>query len=351
MRVELLQILRCPSCGGTLELTDGETEGKDVVAGGLDCSGAERHRFHIRDSVPRFVPTRNYADNFGFQWNKFRLTQLDSFSGTSISRDRFFSSTGWDPTEMAGKRILDVGCGAGRFTEIALSTGAEVVALDYSSAVEACFANNAGKGRLDCIQANIYELPFARGSFDFVYCLGVLQHTPDVERAFAALATQLAPAGGLAVDVYPSLWRNVASGKYWVRPITKRIAPTKLFRLVETIVVPILLPVSDLVARIPVLGRKLRHFLPVSNYRGVFPLSPAQLREWAVLDTYDMLAPAYDQPQSAKALRRWFEKQGFDEVEVFRKGHLIGRGRRRSVVGTPRVGREATSRRQPRQRA
>jgi len=42
---------------------------------------------------------------------------------------------------MKGKWVLDAGCGSGRFAEIALATGANVVALDYSSAIDACWNN------------------------------------------------------------------------------------------------------------------------------------------------------------------------------------------------------------------
>ena len=328
MRREFLEFLRCPVCGNRFELASPEFDGSEIETGYLKCTASAEHTFPIARSIPRFAPPDNYATNFGFQWTKFSRTQLDSHSGTQITRDRFFTSTGWRPPELEGKRILDVGCGAGRFAEVALSCGAEVVALDYSIAVDACWKNNRTKGDLHCVQGDIYHLPFAPGSFDYVYCLGVLQHTPDVAAAFAALAKQPKAGGRLAVDIYPKLWHNIASGKDWIRPLTKRMDPLKLFRLVENVLVPLLLPVSRIIGRVPLLGRKLRRVIPVSNYEGVFPLNDAQLREWAVLDTYDMLAPAYDQPQNANTLRSWFQKLGFQEVEVFKSGHLIGRGLR-----------------------
>ncbi|PYO09573.1 MAG: class I SAM-dependent methyltransferase [Gemmatimonadetes bacterium] len=328
MKLELLRILRCPQCHEQFRLSPAGETASDILEGTLECAGPNHHQYPIQNSIPRFVSADNYATNFGFQWNKFPRTQLDSHSGTTITRDRFFACTGWDPAEMSGKRVLDVGCGAGRFAEIALQTGAEVVALDYSAAVDACWQNNAKKGLLHCVQGDIYSLPFAKGCFDFVYCLGVLQHTPDVDAAFAALTSQAKPGGALAIDVYPRSWQNLASAKDWIRPITKRMDRMKLFRLVEDYLVPILLPVSVMLGRIPLIGRKLRHLIPVSNYEGIFPLSREQLREWAILDTYDMLSPTYDKPQTATTVREWFQASGFKKVEVFRAGHLVGRGRK-----------------------
>ena len=52
-----------------------------------------------------------------------------------------------------------------------------------------------------------------------------------------------------------------------------------------------------------------------------------QLRDWAVLDTFDMLAPSHDRPQSIETLRRWCAAAGLEDVEVFRKGQVIARGR------------------------
>jgi len=62
-----------------------------------------------------------------------------------------------------------------------------MMALDYLSAVDACYANLKDHPNLHVVQGDIYELPFAKGAFSFIYSLGVLQHTPDVAKVFAAL--------------------------------------------------------------------------------------------------------------------------------------------------------------------
>ena len=324
MRADFVKRLRCPDCGGMLDLRADRERGGDIEEGGLRCAACVRE-YPITGSIPRFVPASNYADSFGLQWNAFRRTQLDSHTGVPITRERFFASTAFPPAGLGGTWMLDVGCGAGRFAEVALSTGANVVAVDYSSAVDACHANLGENQRLHVVQADIYRLPFERRSFDYVYCLGVLQHTPDVHRAFAALPKEVKSGGLLAVDLYPAMLRNLLWSKYWVRPLTKRLPRNLLFRLVR-LYVPLLLPVSTAIGFLP-LGKKLRFVLPVANYHGVYALSRAQLREWAILDTFDMLAPEHDHPQTAGTLREWMREAGLREVEVFRAGHLIGRGR------------------------
>jgi len=326
MHTDLMRVLACPGCHGALTLEVFREADGEVEEGTLHC-GTCAARYPIGRFVPRFVPAQNYSTSFGYQWNRFRRTQLDSTTGQPISQNRFFTQSRWSPSEMAGRLTLDVGCGAGRFAEVALGTGARVVAVDYSSAVDACRANLASNGRLDVIQADIYRLPFRSQSFDYVYCFGVLQHTPNVAASFAALTTQLAPGGWIAVDVYPRIPLNLLWPKYWLRPITKRISAERLFPLV-TRMVDALWPFSLALGRVPAVGRWLRRALPVANYEGLLPLPPAQLKEWAVLDTFDMLAPAHDHPQTAATVRTWFDQQRLVEAEVGRSGLVVGRGRR-----------------------
>lgn len=335
MKVELLNILRCPYTGSELKLKK-TREARGEVQAGLLTSADGARQYPIAGGIPRFVPVDNYAGSFGFQWNRFRKTQLDSHTGVPVSRKRFFDSTEWSPEEISGKLVLEVGCGAGRFTEVALSTGATVVSVDYSSAVESCWENHQASRNLHVVQGDIYKLPFSPGSFDYVFCLGVLQHTPDVKGAFMALCKQLNENGRLSVDLYRKRLRSLFFAKYWLRPFTKRIDNRRLLRLVERWV-PRLWPISLAVGRIPVLGRKLRHVIPVANYERIHPLSRPQLLEWAILDTFDMLSPAHDHPQSAKTLRSWFEEAGLERVKVFHPAHLVGNGaRRRSTMHSPR---------------
>ncbi len=92
--------------------------------------------------------------------------------------------------------------------------------------------------------------------------------------------------------------------------------------------VPILLPVSRALGRVPGVGRWLRNLVPVANYEGMYPSTEQQLKEWAVLDTYDMLSPQFDSPQTESTVLTWFKEAGLENVTVFKRGQVIGRGTR-----------------------
>ena len=225
MKTALLELLRCPTTGQLLTLEVGGNNSLLINEGWL-VSEDGQHRYPIRNGIPRFVPQSNYADNFGMQWNYFRQTQLDSHSGMPISSARFWLATNWAPADLKGRWVLDVGCGAGRFAEVALKAGAKVVALDYSSAVDACYSNLKHHPNLHVVQGDIYALPFALGAFQYVYSLGVLQHTPDVAKAFAALPPMVRGGGSCAWIITknhgnPSFTPNTGCGRYpnaWLKP-------------------------------------------------------------------------------------------------------------------------------------
>ena len=324
MQNELLELLRCPRTGERLALEAPEYEGSRIRSGWL-VAKTSANRYPIREFIPRFVPESNYAASFGLQWNYFRQTQLDSQSGQPISEHRFWETTAWDRERLRDQWVLDCGCGAGRFAEVALAAGAKVVAVDVSSAVDACYANLKEYANLHVVQGDIYALPLARHCFPFVYSLGVLQHTPDVAKAFAALPPMVASGGRLCADFYEMTWKHRLLPRHFLRAFTTKMQKERLFDLCRRWV-PRFLAVSQRVGRIPKLGRILVRAIPVADYTGVYDLDQTQLKEWAVLDTFDWLSPEYDQPQHRADVARWIAASGFSEVTVLKSGFMIVRG-------------------------
>jgi len=306
----------CPACRSPLMAEDQA----------LRCASCQA-AYPMRDGIARFVPAENYSQSFGLQWNRHRRTQLDSAIGKPISENRLYQASGWR-RELRGERILEAGSGAGRFTEVLCRTGAGVYSFDYSSAVEANRANNGANPNLRLFQADIFSIPLPQAWFDHVLCLGVLQHTPDPERAFLSLARHVKPGGDLVIDVYRRSLAARLQWKYLLRPITRRLDPAWLYRMVGA-VAPLLVAPTRWLRRLG--GRAGARLSPIVEYSHL-GLTPEQNVQWAVLDTFDMYAPAYDLPQTAATVRRWFDHAGFTDVEVF-DGYngIVGRGRRPSA--------------------
>jgi SAM-dependent methyltransferase len=301
----------CTACGHHFILADGvHQDDGSVREGKLVCRTCGIH-YPVIGGIPRFVSAENYAGSFGYQWNIHRRTQLDSFTGLSLSRARLFTVSGW-PSNMEGERILEAGSGAGRFTEILLKTGAEIYSFDFSIAVEANQLNNGASPNLHLFQGDIFKVPLPSDSFDKVMCLGVLQHTPDPEKAFKSLTRYVRPGGSLVIDVYRSNLASLLNWKYVLRPITKRISQQRLYRIIEQ-VAPQLVPVSAFFRKY--LGRAGMRLIPILQYEH-WGLPPELNKKWAVLDTFDMLSPAYDLPQSLKTVRAWFNQAGFENIVV-----------------------------------
>lgn len=319
----------CPACGGNnLAFSSQETGVESVLKenemknGTLICQDC-RDSFEVRNGIPRFVKTEDYSASFGYQWNIHAITQLDSKTGLPLSSDRLFRTSGW-PRKMKGQRILEAGCGAGRFTEVLLNTDAFVFSFDYSCAVDVNGFNNGNNPNLVLFQADIIQIPLPQSYFDRVLCIGVLQHTPDPEKSFKSLVNYVRPGGELVIDCYAKRLKALIQWKYILRPITKRMKKERLYKLVS-FMVSLLLPLAILLRRLAGgLGARLLPIVQYSHWGLPYKLN----KQWAILDTFDMYSPAYDKPQSLKTVNRWFKEAGFDDYEVFYGDNgVCGRGR------------------------
>lgn len=316
----LIPLLRCPQSGEPLSLEPGEvrdkfgiTEGKLVTPSGIT--------YPIVRGVPRFVEN-HYASGFGFQWNTHNETQIDR-TKLDHSEQRFFGETGLTAEVLRGSLVIDGGCGAGRFTDIAAKTGARVVAIDLSSAVDACHQLNLERDNVCVVQASLFELPFAGETFDHGFTIGVIQHTPDPLRALRVLAGKIRKGGQLGVSWYKKYWYTYLHQKYLLRPLFKAFFKDdqRLYEFVSWYV-PKLLPLSRLIQRVTRVPEFADRILPVANRDYIDGLDEEEKREWAILDTYDWFNPAYDKPQSWRAVEKTLTSMGysFERAPLARRG-------------------------------
>lgn len=284
--------------------------------------------------IPRFVDSSNYANSFGLQWKAFQKTQLDSYTGLPISHNRLIRCLGGSLEVVRGKSVLEVGCGAGRFTEILLSAGARVFACDLSVAVEANRANCSGEARYFVCQADVRRLPSAPFSFDVVLCIGVIQHTPNPEETISALASQVKPGGLLVIDHYARDY-PVNLSRRVLRSLLLRLPPATS-KSVAIALSRSLLPLHKIfwserrgVWRI---RRMLRKLSPLIDYYDAYPqLGPKLLSEWAILDTHDTLTDYYKHLRSVEEIRDCLVSCGLTEIEVYHGGNGIEARARRPM--------------------
>jgi SAM-dependent methyltransferase len=321
--------LRCLAHGSPLAAHPGPTVEESSR---LVC--AEGCRVPVEAGVPRFTATESYAAGFGLQWTAHPRTQLDSATGTHISRDRLARCLG-GLEAVAGRSVLEVGCGAGRFTEVLLGAGARVFACDLSRAVESNHANFRGRAAYFVCQADLMTLPIAPASFDVVVALGVLQHTPRPEAAVPALVGALRPGGLLVLDHYA---RPHGAGRAW--RIAAALSPRSVLRHLLLALPPrlaqaaaggltrALLPLHRRMwRRGPVVDRlrlAFRRVSPVVDHYDRLPeLSPDQLAEWAALDTHDALTDRHKHLRTGDEVRASLAAAGLVEIEVAYAGNGV----------------------------
>jgi len=240
----------------------------------------------------------NYTYSFGLQWKQFSKTQLDSANGTTISRDRFIRITGWNQDRLKGKIVADFGCGMGRFAEIALMMNPrKLILIDYSEAVWIALKNLNHDHRVEAHQDSIMQLSsIPDESIDYGYCIGVLQHTPNPQKALQVIFKKIRPSGQLAIWAYKRNWKEFLHRmKGPLRIVTKRLPASFVLQIMPTWV-DFWLPVSNFLRRISLAS--ISKLLPIADYSDQLPLNQLQIREWAILDTFDMWTPTYDLPMT-----------------------------------------------------
>ena len=268
--------------------------------------------------------------HFGYQWAEFSQTQIRDEASRSDSIHRLLKNCGVSPDWFKDKVVLEVGCGAGRFTGILLEWGARCIGIDPTAAIYVNKKNYPHK-RAFHIQGDICEGPPCLNRADFVLCYGVIQHLKNRKTGVQNMLKALAPGGRFSMDTYEWRWRldpyNLP--KYFWRPITKRIPSAFLLKLIRSYLA-VWYPVDTGIKKIPKIGKALSALtlLPCYSYPDT-GLTPQEQHEWAILDTFDALGAEYDKPFTKQGWRKFWESMPVLDLDIFRGGNgLIANGRK-----------------------
>lgn len=304
MNKEFLSFLVDPVTKEPLKLFNEKVSFAGDVNSGYLISNNDK--YPIINGVPRFVKSEDYTSSFGYQWNKWSKVQFDSenINGPMAG----YTTKMWevimgDLNELRpNSLVLDIGCGPGRFIEVALSKGAKVIGLDYSNAVNAAYKNFLGNPNVCIVQADALNMPFALDTFDYIYTIGVLHHTPDPYKGVEEAYRVLKHSGIFGISVYGKsgfydfptvqLWRKIFNA---LRPAFGNFPPLAY----TYFVVNVFGPIRNL---FPSLGRFIKLF---------FPFISIPDKRWSILDTFDSITPSYQSAHESYEVFKWLEKCGF----------------------------------------
>jgi SAM-dependent methyltransferase len=276
---ELLQQLRSPFDHAPLTLS---ADGSAVVS----PSGAQ---WRVVDGIPRFVDDE-HLQSFGDQWTRYDVAHDEE------DRHTFTAKTGMAVADLRGLRVLDAGCGGGRYSRICGAAGAEVVGADHTRAVEKARRLCRQWSSVNFIQADLKHLPLEAASFDFVFSIGVMHHDADTRAVFDSVARFVRPGGRLSVWLYRrnQWWQEgLNSG---TRAVTTRLPAAVLRPFCH---------LGAILGGIPVVNRTLNKVLNFSAH-------PSYQNR--VCDTFDWWAPRYQHHHTVAELSEWFQQAGFHEI-------------------------------------
>jgi SAM-dependent methyltransferase len=280
------------------------------ITDGILCNKLTGDEFIIKNGIPRFT-NDCYSDSFGFQWSLFKDLQIDSKNGFNYSEERIKKYTKWNLSDLKGKYVLECGSGPGRFSEVFLKYGAILVSVDMSIAIDVNRNNQNVHPNHLLLQADITELNYFIGKFDYVFCYGVLQHTPNpLNTLKALLAYGKVDFSSISCDVYERSYipRSWSFPKYFIRPFIKKISKERLLNFIKWYV-PLYLPFDTFIKRNIWGGHYIASFIPIPIYNYIdHKYSKEERIQHAIMDTFDALSPVYDIPLNRKMINKYFSK-------------------------------------------
>ncbi len=220
-------------------------------------------------------------------------------------------------------RTLNAGCGVA-WSEYLFNYNSKTErhCIDISLSVETAYKNTEKFKNIAVSQASIFELPYRDETFDIIYSLGVIHHTPNPKKALQVLVEKLVPGGLIGIYIYTKkpLLREMADRG--IRKITTKMKyeecmqfskkMTKLGRALNKNKQPLIIDED-----IELLGIKkgkynIHRFM--YNYFLKCWYSPKQDIEYANLINQDWYHPYYASHHTKEEIINWFKRAGVRKI-------------------------------------
>jgi len=336
MREKFIDMLACPEEGCRRDLRFAQVTERhperadDILEGVLECTGCGR-RYPIEQGIARFVDRAAYRDTWGWLWKRFHHVRQTQ-DGTDWIRDAVLGRPRWTPQFLRDKSLVEFGAGSGNDTEVLAQVVRTLISIELSDAVDVIADHVLARDNVLILQANILHVPLKPNLVDLGFCHRVIMHTPDPAAAFRSMAPHVKPGGEFFLHSYDTHRRSMMQSKYLYRPITKRLSPGTVYRILR-VIGPILYPLIGVLRRVGLFRKPLKLLIPFCNYsrdlvRDGTKLNARERYEWNMLLTLDALTPMHDNPNSPQTMQSWFEAAGYDHIQVLGRNPVLMKARR-----------------------
>jgi SAM-dependent methyltransferase/uncharacterized protein YbaR (Trm112 family) len=340
----VVETVRCPGCQGRLLSVNGGADDADAY---LQCTICNE-RFPVIGAIPRLLlsPLREAllgngvaggmdqrqvqtALSFGFEWQRFP----EMYEEWSQSFLNYMQPHG--PEFFRGRKVLDAGCGNGRFAYYAAKYGAEVWAIDLGPAVEVALRNTETAGNVQVIQADLHRPPFALESFDFIYAIGVLHHLSDPEDAFQNLRRFLKPGGEIQIYLY---WKGKGQRIKRVLLLAITAARWVTTRLPPSVVYALAFPAAPAAFLFFVWPYKLLRKVGLRALASRIPMKQYACFPFRVCvnDQFDRFSAPIENRYTREEVAGWLERAGLEETKINAAFGWVAMGRKPLVSVTAR---------------
>lgn len=334
-----LNIFVDPKTKKPLKLSIKELKNGHVIKGALYC---QNNSFPIVKGIPRFVKflesigknanrEKQTANSFGIKWNETRHQKL-GFTKQDIGslREQFLALLGCHTVREVkslfkkSKRSLNAGCGVA-WSEYLFNYNPRVErhCVDISSAVDTAYKKTSHLVNVIVSQSSIFNMPYKDSSFDIVYSLGVIHHTPDPKLAFRELVKKLMPGGLIGIYIYnkkPFIrelvdvsLRGVTTKMSYRKCLEFSEQMTMLGEALKNIHSPLIISKD-----IPLLGiKKGKYNLQKFVYDHFIKCwyNPFQDKKYADLVNLDWYHPFYASHHSREEIMQWFKEFGIGKIK------------------------------------
>ncbi|MFQ5929963.1 MAG: methyltransferase domain-containing protein [Acidobacteriota bacterium] len=308
MKDDLLQFLACPVCHAHLWPESPPRESQEIDRGALKCTSGSGS-YPVEGGVPRLLPDgckktdlnpsdhhQETGQRFGNQWKMFHYGGTTWGITTEERVEVALHELAWREEDLAGKVILDAGCGNGTLSAALAERGAHVIALDLSDSVVRAHQHYPGLN-VHFVQGNLFYPPLRSRRFDAIYSCGVFHHTPSARRCFDSLVRLLRNDCGSRYFVWLYAKRSTLFNAA-VEPLMKlaRHMPDRFLVLLCLVSAPLVEASSRLLKMV-----------------GLEADVPRTIRDRAI-QLHDLLSPPFVWYHSFEEAREWAMEARFHEI-------------------------------------